>query len=373
MFDFPKTAAPAATDAPIAGLTFESFNFDTTDFSTMLQETTTRIDNTVGDYRALMATVLTESAGVLNEGAQLIMEQANEDAPNKLIAALQKLKTYLINLAKNIISRIQTMITSNEKVLALRSKVADNGSVGKLTAELYDYHLDAVNLDALSGNWGIMFKNDLFDISGSYSPTTAEHIDAEVAKVQAAKHDDIVRVVAAKAVKGSLPEGELAKGIAKQLRGGGERKSVPFSLHFFDVLTNFGKLKESIQKSFTSMEKEVDLAMGIVKEKLGQVKKDAKTPEDKKHASGYVAYAIATRKALSAGLDGAVLLNNLKLQAAVQEANEAKGFIIKASHFKAVQEGAIEPFLPYLDLPDNDENSLSAVAGLNENATGFSW
>jgi hypothetical protein len=248
---------------------------------------------------------------------------------------------------------------------------------------MYDYHLDAVNLDALAGNWSIMYKNSLYDISKPYNEGNAAALDAEIAKVSAAKHQAIVHVVAAKAVKGTLPEGDFSKEVAKQLRGGGERKSVTFDMHYFDVLEQFPKIKESIQKAFTAMEKEVDLAMGIVKEKLGQVKKDAKTPEEKKHASGYAAYAIATRKVLSAGLDGAVLLNNLKLQAAVQQANEAKAFIVKAANFKAgkaeegsLQESVIEPFLPYLDLPDNDDTSISSIAGLNESAatkTPFAW
>lgn len=368
MFDFTtgnKQQAPVVAEA---ALTFESFNFDSSDFTALITEADSHIYGKIAQFRSLMSEVLTESAGVLTEDAEAVMDTANNSVGKKIVAALVKVKNWLIKTAQAILLRVQTAVVTNKKVIdKLKPEVAKNEAAWKdLKGEMYTYKLDAVKLENLVGKWEAVYKTALYDISGTYS----EAKDEQVKKVNELSHDDIAGAVLrlvfppAAAMEGKSRGTE----ISKALRGGGERKTVPFSMEYFSVIENFASVKEPIDKAFKSMTAEVD---NLIKQIQANVKDVKKSADDKKAAAGAVAFYNARRKVLTAALDTAVFVNNLKLQAAVQQVNEAKSFCVQASRMKPKQEGAVvEPFTPYLDLSDEDDDTgLSSVDLLGESVT----
>jgi hypothetical protein len=355
MFDFEtKPKQPSVLEAT-------TFNFDTSDFTSLVTESDSSLYGAMNSYRALMTQTLTESAGVINEDANLIMEQANEHIGQKILKVLVAIKNWLIKTAKSIILKIQTLVTSNKKLLdkikpAVQKK-SEDGTLASLKAELYDYDLSVVTVENILGKWNDLYLSSDYDLRPDYTEENKEKLDAAAKKVGEAGRDEIVTRALRSMYKGHANSTkDVAMEARKLLRKGGERKVTSFTMNFFDIAENFDKVKDPIKKTFDGLVEQVD---AMIKEITTGVKETKKGEGEKAFISGKVAYYNAKRKILTISLDTAVFLNNLKLQAAVEQAAEAKKFCVQAYHYKAVKEDASEPYVPYLDIDgDNDNDEL---------------
>jgi hypothetical protein len=355
MFDFQPKQSPV--------LEAVTFNFDTSDFTSLVTESDRSISSSINSYRTLMTETLNESAGVLTEDSTLIMEQANEHIGQKIMKVLVAIKNWLVKTVSSIILKIQTLVTSNKKVIdkikpAVEAKMKD-GTLANLKAELYDYNLGAIKVEDVVEQWKLAHQ-----LLGNISSLPQAAMDEAVKKIEeSSKGESAVEFASALGIDVKASK-DIAIEARKILRKGGERKTTQFSMAFFDVVENFDKIKEPIQKTFKELTAQVDTMIADVKKNVKDT--PATTPEEKAHKSSVVAYFNAYRRSLGVALNTAVLLNSLKLQAAVEQMREAKQFCVHAANYKAVKEDASEPYAPYLDFSgddsgynDDDEDSLN--------------
>jgi len=371
MFDFTSTKE---SQPNVLALEATTFNFDSSDFTSMITEADDAITKRMSGFRSLMSEVLTESAGVLNEDAELVMENANETIGQRIVKLLTAIKNWLIKTAQTIILKVQTFMVTNKKVIdKIKPEVAkklNNGELKGLKAEVHEYDLGVIKIENIVGKWNDQYKASAYDLTPDYTDSSREKLDESVKAVESTSREDIaLRAVRSMYTGNAKSMKDVGVEARKLLRKGGERKAKEFSMDYAAVVENFQKVKEPIDKAFKGMVKEVDDMIKEIKSKVKESKTSTSSsiktdPKNKDHVtaaksfhSGQVAYFNAKRKILSVALDTAILLNNIKLQAAVEQAREAKQFVVKAYHYKApknINEAAEDLYEPYLDV-DSDE------------------
>jgi hypothetical protein len=362
-------------DGASKGVVLENvtFNFDSSDFSALVHESDASLAGRVELYRGLMQETLTESSGALNENTVLIMENAIGDVGTKIVKILIAVKNWLLKTIQRIVLNIQTLATSNKKLLgSIKTSVEEklkNGSLAKLKAEMLDYDLGAISVEAIIGKWDELYKGPNYDLRGDYTAANKEAMDLSVKNVNEANRNDIVMRAIGQMYKGSAKTtAEVPMEARKLLRKGGDRKVVSFDMKYFSIVENFESTKEPIQKSFNGLVAEVDVLIKEINANVKTTKTEGKDDSaDKAFTSGKVAFYSAKRKILTLSLDAAVLLNNLKLQAAVEQMQEAKKFCVQASRHKVTETAlalkeSVEPYAPHLDFEGITESAEPAAS-----------
>jgi len=361
-----------------------TINFDLSDLDQIVHEADTGITATVDSYRSLMSKTLNESAGNFNNDTTLIMEQANEHVGQKIVKALQAFWNWLKQTAASIVAKLQSLVTSNKKLIEkikpeVQKKLSEMPAdvKKKLTAEIYEYDLNVIDVKAFVDNAGKIFKGAKYDVSNGYTEGNKDKVDQSVKVVNEMKHDDIASEAIKIIYKGSKKTLEEAKKEAViKLRVDGKLKVKEFDMHYFEVIEKFDEVKKGVDDTYKDFQKLVSKMISTIESSVKEV------PKGGDHAaaalaSGRVAYFNAQRKLLMQAMGVVMLFSNLKLAAAKEQMTAARNFCIHAYNFKVQKEASeiVEPFNSILDAPGMDVDKIlgeTAQSRINGDST-FSW
>jgi hypothetical protein len=356
--------------------------FDTAEFSLYLKEADSTINGLVDSYRGVMTEALQESAGVMNESVDLVLEQANEHVGNRVVAALKRLWAFIVRIVDSSINFIATLITSNKKFIEkvkpeVEKKGLSSDDLKKITMTAYEYKPELINVGKLSD-----IINDAHrEANSDYNESNKEKLDEVVKKYNESKREssDWEKIETAKKLTtASVSEGKSWSKFKDELRlalQGGEKKvTKTFSMAYFGLIENYVKNTEAIQRSMETTKTSFKTAIDAVVKKAEAVKGDK---GDAKLNSGKTAYLNYLRARISVIADAFAEVMSMKLNVMKRQLNEARAFCMYANRYKkaaekpagekSVQESAVIPFDPLFE----DAEEVGAPGVVTESSTGF--
>lgn len=368
-------------------------NYDTSDLSMIIKESAATISNSVEAYRSVMTQTLTESAGVINDDAGLIMEQANENIGQRLLKTLTAIKDWIVKKLGELLNAIQTFATSNKKVVDTIAKdVRERLSKGDYkdgpTADLYTYNMGIIDINRFATNITQILKTSKFNLNKKYTTSTAAELDEQVKAAKAEGRAAIAELIIKQVYKGpqaSKATLENVKTLASEDIRGGEkatRKTVKFDKSYIDLLEanskGEGDTAKNVKETFNNMSKELDKLIAEVGADIKSVKAD-ESIEDKKFRSGKIAYYQEMIRLINIAIDILAMINSIKLQATIERVNEAKRFCVKAYHYKkpkadgTVTESADENDYPYAFSLTETGLDIDASPAANPDTGSDAW
>jgi hypothetical protein len=379
-----KDLFESSTGASAGTLQLESA-FDSAEFSLYLNETDSTINGLVDSYRGVMTEALTESAGIMNESVNLVLEQANEHVGNKIVAALKKLWNWIVKIVDSSINFVMTLVTSNKKFIEkIKPEVAKKNlsaeDLAKITMTSYNYKPQAISTEKVTTVLGEVDAEARAD----YSAANKEKLDKVVEtynenKRKSAGWEKIS--LANRLTNVSMHEvqdwARYKDELRVSLQGGEKKTTKTFSMDFFKVIETYSQNAEAIKGIMSKSKEDFKKTIDHIIQKAGYAKAEGKGEgADAKAASGRVAFLNYLRARTAATADAFAELMSMKLSILKREVGEARSFCMHAARYNPKkaegaasvknESAAVIPFDPLFE----DAEEVTEAGSLTEGAQG---